>query len=392
MLEIIKRSCPICNSLNRELMYHQNFHNNEITIMKSYDVFFCKKCGFTYAGNLPKQQFFDKYYAELSKYEFNYKNGVANKQYIEYYSKVFNFIDPHITSRNIKILDIGCSTGGLLSVFKQRGFKEITGIDPSESCAASAKYHYDLDVIATDILKFKVPYKFDLFILSAVLEHLVEFDVILPKINKMLNDDGLLFIEVPDVERFHEFIDQSASFQQFSTEHINYFSRKSLNNLMLKYGFDSIAINQDQNKINAITDPDIFSLLKKTPTSSFVEYENISNKKLYQYIDVSAKNDIKLKKKLEDKLKNISKIIVWGAGTLTLRLLDTVIDSSKILFFVDSNERYHGKKVNGLEIKSPLEISNYNEPILISSYSYQEEIINQIKGDLMLNNLFLTVY
>jgi len=392
MLEIIKRSCPICNSLNRELMYHQNFHNNEITIMKSYDVFFCKKCGFTYAGNLPKQQFFDKYYAELSKYEFNYKNGVANKQYIEYYSKVFNFIDPHITSRNIKILDIGCSTGGLLSVFKQRGFKEITGIDPSESCAASAKYHYGLDVVATDISKFEVSYKFDLIILSAVLEHLVEFDAILPKINKMLNDDGLLFVEVPDVERFNEFVNQSASFQQFSTEHINYFSKRSLNSLMQRYGFDSIAISQNQNKINAITDPDIFSLLKKTPISSFAEYENISSKKLYQYIAISEKIDIQLKEKLEDKLKDISKIIVWGAGTLTLRLLDTVIDSSKILFFVDSNERYHGKKVNELEIKSPLEISSYNEPILISSCSYQKEIVNQIKDDLKLKNFVITIY
>ena len=57
---------------------------------------------------------------------------------------------------------------------------------------------------------------------------------------------------------------------------------------------------------------------------------------------------------------------------------------------MDSNEKYKNKKMYNLEIRLPEEI-NENVPIVITSYSHQEEIKNQIKN-LNLKNKVITIY
>ncbi|GAG55676.1 unnamed protein product, partial [marine sediment metagenome] len=134
----------------------------------------CKNCGFVYADNIPSQAAFNNYYAVMSKYEFNYKDGIVSNDYIDYYTKIVNFLIPHINS-NAKILDIGCSTGGLLSIFKLNGYSDLSGIDPSPLCVRTAKKLYNIEVNVSNISNFNTNKKFDLIILSAVLEHLVDF-------------------------------------------------------------------------------------------------------------------------------------------------------------------------------------------------------------------------
>jgi len=72
--------------------------------------------------------------------------------------------------------------------------------------------------------------------------------------------------------------------------------------------------------------------------------------------------------------------------------LGSGLDLSKILFFVDSNTRYIGKKLNGVEIKSPSDIREEEVPILISTYAYQQEIAYQIKKVLKLRNEIIKIY
>ena len=86
-------------------------------------------------------------------------------------------------------------------------------------------------------------------------------------------------------------------------------------------------------------------------------------------------------------MKNISRIIellpkdivVWGVGALTQRLLKTTKIKNKIYKFIDSNKNLIGKKIEGIDIISPDALSKYNNPILISSFSFKNEIIREIK-------------
>lgn len=385
------RICPVCFGSEKALLFRQNFNKNaDISLMEKYDVVVCGRCGFVFADNIPAPDIFDNYYAVMSKYEFNYKDGVAPKEHIEHFTKIVDFIIPHLKNKGAKILDIGCATGGLLSVFKSKGYSNLLGIDPSPSCVNAVKKLYDIEAAVNNISNFNSDKKFDLIILSAVLEHLVDFKGSMQKIRSLLADGGLLFIEVPDAERFDLYV--SAPFQQFSVEHINYFSQYSIKNLLSAFSFEMTGIKANENKSNLSIDPDIFVLARKKENGDVkIIRDAISEPKVKNYITECAKIDVKIKKIIQEKLSDKDKIIVWGVGTHTQRLIGSGLDISKILYFVDSNVRYIGKKLNGIEIKSP-DVIKEEIPILISTHSYRAEITRQIREILKLNNEIINLY
>lgn len=386
----MKRSCPICSCSQKTFIYEQNFGNKAIALMDKYDVVICKDCGFVYAENIPSQQEFNNYYAVMSKYEFDYKAGLVSDDYINHFKKMAKLLIPYIKDKNAKILDIGCSTGAFLSILKAYGYQNLLGIDPSKSCVKTVKELYDIKATASNVSVFKSNEKLDVIILSAVLEHFVDFTSCLQKIRSLLKDGGLLFIEIPDAERFDSYI--FTPFQQFSIEHINYFSQYSAKNLLSKFSFKIIEMQKSENRINQSIDPDIFIIAKKFKKKDFkIIRDDVCEIRLKNYISECSKIDLKLRKIIREKISSNNKIIVWGVGTHTQRLIGSGLDLSKILFFVDSNTRYKGKKINGIEVKSPKEIKE-NIPILISTYSYQEEVACQIKNELKLNNEIIKLY
>jgi SAM-dependent methyltransferase len=389
--EGLNRDCPICFCSEKTVLYKQNFNSKVISLMQNYDVVVCDNCGFTYADNIPSQSDFNNYYATMSKYEFNYKDGFISNDYIEYFTKVADFIIPHVKDKSARILDIGCSTGGLLSVLKNKGYSNLVGIDPSPQCARITRDINGIEATANTISNFEPSGKFDLISLSAVLEHLVDFGNSMRKIWSLLKDQGLLFLEVPDVERFSLYI--TSPFQQFSIEHINYFSKYSIKNLLSRFSFKTIEVHQSKHKLSQTTEVDIFCLSQKINEHSYeIIRDDFSESSIRDYIVQSDRDDLELKQVIGEKLWKKNKVIVWGVGTHTLRLIGSGLDSSKILYFVDSNTRYLGKKINGIEIKSPSDIKEQKIPILISTHSYQEEITYQIRKVLKLSNEIITLY
>jgi hypothetical protein len=86
-------------------------------------------------------------------------------------------------------------------------------------------------------------------------------------------------------------------------------------------------------------------------------------------------------------------MIVWGAGTHTLRLLATGgLDISKVACFVDSNPKYQSQRLQGVPVVPPGEVRNRHEPILISSRSSQRAIRNTIHDSLGLKNRLILLY
>ncbi|MBN1824449.1 MAG: class I SAM-dependent methyltransferase [Endomicrobiales bacterium] len=386
----MKRNCPICGGDEKELLYRQNFGSKAIALMEGYDVAACDRCGFVFADNIPSQEEFNKYYEEMSKYEFNYSDGVVSKEYVAHFQKIVDFIRPFLKDKNANILDMGCSTGCLLSLFKKEGYGNLLGVDPSPSCAKTVKEVYGIEAVADNIANFDKGERYDLIVLSAVLEHLVDFSEAMLKIKSLLKENGLLFIEVPDASRFNSYI--YTAFQQFSIEHINYFSEYSVKNLLSSYSLETVKVQESENRINQTVDPDLFIVSRRKETvGSKMAKDEITKKSLEDYIEKCGKIDIAVKKTISERIGKKDRIIIWGVGTHTQMLVGSGLDLSKVLYFVDSNARYKGKKINGIEVKLPADIRE-NVPILISTYSYQEEVIRQIKEKLGLKNEIIRIY
>lgn len=375
------RNCQVCGSTSKKLLFHQNFNNNVIAPMKEYDVVSCNECGFIYAENLPSQEEFNKYYAQSSQYEFKHSDGKVSKPYLDHANKLIDFIDKCSDYyKYSKILEIGCSTGFLLSLLKKKGYSKLMGIDPSKTCVETVKNLYSIDAQQATISSFETEEKFNLIILSAVLEHIVDLKESIIKISSLLKDNGFLFIEVPDASRFYQHI--YTPYQQFSIEHINFFTDTSLMTLFThKFNYEYIYKKYDTNEVNQTIDPNILFIVRKV--------KNANNYYINRYIELCAEKDNFYKNKINEILNTREKVIVWGVGTHTQRLLDDM-DISKIAYFVDSNQNYENKGLKGIVIKSPKNIKE-NIPIVIMSHSYQNEIIQQIKN-LKLDNEIIKLY
>ena len=82
---------------------------------------------------------------------------------------------------------------------------------------------------------------------------------------------------------------------------------------------------------------------------------------------------------LEENRNVYDKVIVWGAGEYATRMLENKLFSGQILFFVDSDPGKHGKKVNGVLVKSPDAIIEEKDALIfIASIQFYRDIYKEI--------------
>ena len=340
------RFCPVCLHHKSQLLFTQHFTDHF-----GHRISVCDRCGFVYVKNTPSQSYYNDYYRNMSKYE-----GIRQHEahLILTYNYIYQFLKTNL-NKSVKILDAGCSTGYLLSRLRKAGFRNVYGFDPGPKCRIIAKDKYGLEIETSDIEGFHSEKKFDFIIISQVLEHLLNVKQSVEQLSKYLSEEGFIFIGVPDVAVFS--LNFEEPFGEFSTEHINFFSQSSLYRLMLNYSCRAMRTT------NGI----ICSIWKKGSDEKL---------RLLKYVEKSERKMQSIKEKI-DSLPE--KIIVWGAGGLSQRLLRTTKIRQKIIRFVDRNNALVGTSLGGIKIISPEELSRYDNPILISSFRFRQEIISFIK-------------
>ncbi len=102
-------------------------------------------------------------------------------------------------SSNPAILDLGCSDGQLLSIFKAKGYNNLTGAGYDVKAQNNIKIFLKIDfndLSWSDALK---DYKFDVIVSSDVIEHLLNPYNFLTQIKKILKADGVIIFSFPNV-------------------------------------------------------------------------------------------------------------------------------------------------------------------------------------------------
>lgn len=388
------RKCPICNGIDRELLFQQHFSTLSIgVLLDGYNVVTCRDCGFCFADNIPAQSAFDTYYREMSKYEQENRSGSESKFDLARFNAIVSFIQPFLPDIKSRILEIGCSTGLLLSILKQYGYNNIWGVDPSPACSRVAEKVYGIRVLTTTLSDLVVESKsVDFLILVGVLEHVRELGETLRMLWNILSDNGQIFLAVPDASRYA--YGQDAPYQEFSLEHINFFGPHSLNNLLFNNSFKLVEFEQDLVEANYHTfTPAIHAVYQKNESPISIVPDRQTEKGLVEYINRSQEADEHIQFIIAGIVSANQPIVVWGTGTHTLRLLaNTPLAKANIRAFVDSNPRYQGKSLHGIPIVSPIDLDKNSGAILISSRVYQHEIEAQIRNELRLVNQVITLY
>jgi SAM-dependent methyltransferase len=386
------RNCPICNAPPGPALYRQSFAGlSGQKLLDAYDIVVCRQCGFAYAGNIPGQAAFDRYYRDLSKYGYQHRDGLEPPWVLKRFTDTAEILRPFIPSKQSRILDIGCANGGLIGALKKIGFTNVLGFDPSPDSAAAARKLHDVLVETRSLADLPgETRRFDLIILGGVLEHVRDLRQAIADIRRLMTDSAILYVEVPDATRFADH--RNAPYQEFSLEHINFFSETSLANLMGVFGLTQRHVIHEPRHLSADTfEPCILAVFSVKPASVSaaaprglsIRIDTESGPALTRYIEQSNRVDRRVCEIIDDLVASQRPIIVWGVGTHTLRLLAmSGLSRAKIAAFVDSNPNYAGKTLAGVPVILPGALRDRPEPILISSWVYQREIERQIRRDL----------
>jgi SAM-dependent methyltransferase len=390
------RACPVCDGRSTRPLFQQRFHAlGDAALLRGYDLVACDRCGCGYADRIPDQAAFDDYYRALSKYEYGHRDGQETAHDLARFAAMADIIQRHLPASDARVLDVGCATGGLLSVLKGRGYSRVTGLDPSPACADAARRLYGIRVLTGTLGDFPSDEEngFDFLILVGVLEHVSDLAALLAQVQRLLTPSGWVYVEVPDAVNF--LAGRNAPFQEFSIEHINYFSPRSLGSLMTRTGFREVEVEQCVREAShGTTAPVIWGVYQKgvAETPGLVRDEE-TERGLRAYIAHSCAAEEHEHQFIAGLVDAREPLIVWGVGTHTLRLLATSrLPEANVVAFVDSNPKVQGKSLNGVPILAPAALLGRRESILISSWGYQREIRQQIRDQLKLPNPILVPF
>lgn len=215
-----------------------------------FKVALCQKCGLMRA---------DPYYTEKTlrnfynfEYRGLYEDGLkVNNKFFEIEVEGGRFIYNYLRENYFKkdfskktIFEIGCSAGGILFSFKEKG-NDVFGCDYDSSYLAYGKSKgLNLKVGGIEKL-FELKKRADIVILCHVLEHIPDPVTELKKVRKLLKKDGIIFIAVPGIYYIHK--SSQSSFEDYvQNAHVFYFTLSTLtriaemSGLGLKYGDESV--------------------------------------------------------------------------------------------------------------------------------------------------------
>ena len=390
--EMKHRLCPVCGRDSRKLLFQQSFRAlDRIGLLDGYDVVVCQDCGMTYADHIPSQSTFDHYYRGLSKYAYEHRAGQESPEDRYRLRQVANVIRSFVPSPDTRILEVGCATGRLLGFLKEFGYNNVFGLEPAPDCATLARDLYGVEVFTGSIFNAPVQeHSYEFVISLQVLEHIRELDQALAALRHMLAVDGLLYVDVPDATKYVP--EREAPFQEFSTEHINFFSPTALQYLMEGASFHTIEAKS----------ADVRDLVGKPVPIAYGVFQNGGAKRtefqrhfdaeegVRRYVASCAEMDASLRRRIDEAVSGNRSLIVWGVGTHTQRLLATgALKPANIAAFVDSNPKYQNQQLEGIPIVRPDTLRGRSEPILISSCGFQKEIASQIRQMGFPNELIL---
>ncbi len=227
-------NCLICNK-----------ECEKFKIWKEYKINICKTCKFSFIKTKKaeidevfspsEKSFYDRAIAGDKERE-NFFTSIIVKNRIKFYEKL-------LKRKPLNILEVGCGTAVSSEGFLKNGI-DYTGIEFEKSIYNFA-VSKSRNVIFGDFLKFNFKKKFDILFASQVVEHIEEPNLFFNKCFEVLNNDGILHIDVPNENSMISYLRKFFKNENFygairPPYHMRAYTSISLNNLFLRNNFHKI--------------------------------------------------------------------------------------------------------------------------------------------------------
>ena len=215
---------------------HVTSSSTTIEYTEDISIYQCDACGVV---QNPADFDYEAYYSD---YKYSSGHSVFVQNFMSAYASAAISIFEDINGRKPgNVLEAGSGDGEQLKCFVYQGVSEVLGVEPSDYLAQVASSHG----IATQVSLFDtgltdhVLEKYDICISSYTFDHVRDPADYLSAAHKVLNDGGLLCIEIHDLET----IKKRGEFCLFEHEHTIYLDQKTATAVLQASGFEVIAIN-----------------------------------------------------------------------------------------------------------------------------------------------------
>lgn len=366
------RSCPACDgddtSSLLELAGFQFFSDSsDVPKRTTVQIKQCKSCFTIYLNPCYSKYGFSILFSEAGQ-SYGASEGRPNEQ-IEWLAS------RGLLKSGIRVLDVGCYRGHFLAKLPD-SIKKV-GVDIDHTAIEYGLKTYkekNIEFVLDDFARFQYDMDIDTITMFHVLEHLSNPVKVLKNLRTKSHAETRMVIEVPILE--NGFTNDINGF--FSVQHMTHFSRRSLNNCLLRAGW-KIEEWFEQPDYNGCR-----VLVKRGDAIDEVvgDRRDISTVLNYfsKWYGAIADIDIRL-----NTVDDNCRCIIWGAGLHTefLYHLTSLFRGNETDFaIVDSDPLKHGKSWRGIGIHQPQILSDVdwtNTRLVVSSYGSQRVIVNNCK-------------
>lgn len=144
------------------------------------------------------------------------------------------------------VLEIGCDDGYLLKAIKDRGGRNLAGIEPSLAATLEVEGITLMKGFAQEDLVLSRQYS--LIFASSVFEHIEDMNGIMRFCVKNLKPGGELYFSVPNAGKYIDEGDPAL----FTHQHVQYFTEHSVRWLLGRYGFKVKAVVKDKDSLEVL--------------------------------------------------------------------------------------------------------------------------------------------
>lgn len=258
-----------------------------------------------------------------------------------------------ILPRESRVLDIGCNDGKFLRHLLADGWRNVTGLEPTRNTAEAA-ISQGLTVIgeslnpavAEQLVVEQGPW--DCISLRQVLEHIVDLDGFGRSLNRLLVDNGLLVIEIPDSR-----VNLSGRDYALWEEHVNYFTPETLGSFLTGHGFEVIKSYESQFSGVCLT---VLARKVREPVGETAKDCVLSTEVLAEQVGafrIWAQGFNKFKSRVRDEIAEHAshgEVILYGVGSRSSNFINIMDLAQFVTFAVDDQPQKQEKFMPGFGI------------------------------------------
>lgn len=198
--------CNYCDSSNVKILLSKK---DKFAISEcEFNLVQCQNCRLVYTHPRPTKEEIADFYPETYSWKETLVAGSKITGFIRKLEKAYRYhllryetakLVKMAKSNTGKLLDVGCGSGDRLDILRKVGF-DTYGVEISQA-AEYAKQHLGLNVKQGDLFDADYPDSFfDIVTLYNVLEHTHDPRKVIKELKRILKDNGILIIQVPNID------------------------------------------------------------------------------------------------------------------------------------------------------------------------------------------------